>query len=159
MLNKMIDLGSQPYGLAVAGEDIPKGSAVVIVADATKPNGVKAMLPSTEAQAKAVKGFATFRIENEEGADTAYEVIKAGKWVVVYTLVKDNMWRTTVFVAHADVKADASLVVGYGETDAGKLRLLTADEISASRPAQFNVFGKNDAGAGYTKATVEVTVL
>jgi hypothetical protein len=157
MLQKRIDLGSQPFGLAIAGEDIVKGSAVVVkVVDGE----LKAFLPTTEAEANAVKGFATFRIEEEGKADKDFDVIKAGKRLVIYTLVKDNMWATTEFTG--TLSADDNLVVGYDATtakDAGILRALSEAEVTAKRVPQFKVFASNEAGNCYSEAMVEVFVL
>lgn len=154
MLQRRIDLGSIPYGLAVAGEDIVKGSAVVTKFD----NGVlKAFYPTTQAEADAVKGFATYRIEDVIGNDKDYDVIKAGQRLVIYTLVKDNMWATTQFVA--PVNQGDELVVGFDADDKGKLRTKTAGELSANRASQFKVYNVSNAGEGYTDAMIDVEVL
>lgn len=152
MLHKRIDLGSQPFGLARAGEDIVKGSAVVVK---TVGGVLKAFLPTTEAEATAVKGFATYRIEDAYGSDKDKDVIKSGGWVVIYTLVKDNMWSTSRFVGTP--AADTDLVVDF-TTDKGKLRALTGAEVTASRKAQFSTYAVNAAGAGYTDAMIDVFV-
>ena len=152
MLQKRIDLGSIPFGLAVAGEDIVKGSAVVVKVD----NGVlKAFYPSTADEADSVKGLATFRIEAAEGADKDHDVIKAGKPVVIYTLVKDNMWATTQFVG-TPAKGD-ELVVGFEAADKGKLRVKKATG-EEGRKSQFVVYEVAAAGAGYSDPMVEVFV-
>ncbi|WP_336786946.1 hypothetical protein [Paenibacillus sp. MMO-177] len=151
MLQKRIDLGSQPFGLAIAGEDIVKGSAVVVK---TVGGVLKAFLPTTAAEADAVKGFATFRIEESGGADKDFDVIKKDKRLVIYTLVKDNMWGTTQFVGTP--AADTDLVVGY-EADKGKLRAHKATG-EDTRPALFSAYEVNAAGAGYTDAMIDVFV-
>lgn len=153
MLQKRIDLGSQPFGLAIAGEDIVKGSAVVLK---TEEGVLKAYAPVTAEEADAVMGFATFRIEEVGGNDKDFDVIKAGKRLVIYTLNKNNMWATTQFVDHANVVAGAGLVVGFG-ADKGKLRLPVATT-EDSRPRLFEVYAKNGAGAGYTDAMLDVFV-
>lgn len=154
MLQKRIDLGSQPFGLAIAGEDIVKGSAVVVK---LTDGEWKAFLPTSEAEANSVKGFATFRIEENGKADTEFDIIKSGKRLVIYTLVKDNMWGTTEFTG--TIADGTKLVVGYETGDFGMLRPLTAGEISASRKPQFEVYAMTDAGEGYTEAMIDVTVL
>jgi len=148
MLVKRIDLGSIPLGLYLTGEDIPKGSAVVL-----KSN--KIYLPSTKAEAGAVLGFATLVIEDEAGGDIAdHDVVKSGKPVVVYTLVRNNMWGTTRYVG-TPVQGD-SLAVAYAGADKGKLikaganagvddatPLFTAEKIgSAGSYALMDVFVK-----------------
>lgn len=151
MLQKRIDLGSQPFGLAVAGEDIVKGSAVVVkVVDGE----LKAFYPTSVDEADEVKGFATFRIESSEGADKDHDVIKKGQRFTIYTLVKDNMWATSQFIGTP--AKGAELVVGYGEDDKGKLRVKSAEE--ADRNAQFTVYEVGTAGAGYTDALIDVFV-
>lgn len=150
MLQKRIDLGSQPFGLAIAGEDIVKGSAVIVK---TVNGELHALLPKTEEEAKSVKGFATFRIETIEGGDKDHDVIKKGKRLVIYTLVKDNMWATTEFVG--TVAQDQELTVGFSAgVDAGKLRAITGSEV-----AQFRVYDTSNAGEGYTDAMVDVFVV
>lgn len=158
MLLKRIDLGSQPFGLAIAGEDIVKGSAVVV----RNVGGVlKAFLPTTEAEANSVIGFATFRIENVELNDKDYDVIKSGKRLVIYTLVKDNMWATTRFVGTpAD---DADLVVDFSAGDKGKLRIPTAAEVTANRKTQFRAYRTESGvaglhGHGYEEKLINVFV-
>lgn len=153
MLHKRIDLGSQPFGLAIAGEDIVKGSAVVVK---TVDGEMKAYLPATAEEADAVMGFATFRIEEVGGSDKDFDVIKAGKRLVIYTLNKNNMWGTTRFVANAGVVAGAKLVVDF-EANKGALRLPIATT-EDSRPRLFEVYAKNGAGAGYTDAMLDVLV-
>lgn len=158
MLQKRVDLGSIPYGLAVAGEDLVKGSAVVVKVE----SGVlKAYCPTTQAEADSVKGFVTYRMEHEEGADKDYETLKAGSRVVIYTLVKNNMWGTTQFSGTLSV-GDA-LVVGYGSGDKGKLRVKTTTpttgEVTTGRTTQFTLFAKSDAGYGYTDAMIDVEVV
>lgn len=154
MLQKRIDTGSIPYGLAIAGEDMKKGSAVV-----TKiVSGVlKALRPTTEAEANAVKGFVTYRVEDVSGACTTHDTIKSGQRCVIYTLVKNNMWGTTEFAGTP--AAGNELVVGYDTEDKGKLRAKTTEEIAASRASQFKVYAAQDAGAGYTEAMIDVEVL
>ncbi|MGE6227625.1 hypothetical protein [Paenibacillus chitinolyticus] len=153
MLQKRIDLGSQPFGLAIAGEDIVKGSAVIVKND----KGVlKAFYPATASEADGVKGFATYRIETQEGSDKEHDLIKKGTRLVVYTLVKDNMWATTQFVGTP--AQDAKLVVGYEAADKGKLREKKATGEDA-RPALFTVYEVNSAGSGYTDSMIEVFVL
>lgn len=153
MLQKRIDFTSIPYGFAIAGEDLTKGDAVIIKIEA----GVeKAYRPTTQAEADAVLGFVTFRIEEQGKADKDFDVLKAGSRVVIYTLVKNNMWATTQFIG-ALVKGD-QLVVDFTPTDKGKLRKITAGEITATRKVQFELFDKQDAGSGYTDAMAEVWV-
>lgn len=154
MLQKRIDLGSQPFGLAIAGEDLVKGTAVVLKNEGGQ---MKAYAPATQGEADAVVGFVTFRIEEAGGADKDFDVIKAGKRLVVYTLVKNNMWGTTQFVDHENVKAGAGLVVDFSAENKGKLRLPTPTTEDA-RPRLFEVYAKNVAGAGYTDAMVDVLV-
>lgn len=158
MLQKRIDKGSIPWGLAILGEDVVKGSAVCVKID----SGVlKAYYPATQAEADAVKGFATYRFEKSEGADKDYEIMKAGTRVVIYTLVKDNMWGTTQF--SGTVAVGDELVVGYETNDKGKLRRKTTTaqtgEVATGRASQFTVFAKNDAGTVYTDAMIDVEVL
>lgn len=155
MLQKRIDLGSIPYGLAIAGEDLTKGDAVIVKVN----SGVlKAYRPTTQAEADAVMGFVTFRIEEEGKADKDFETLKAGKRVVIYTLVKNNQWATTQFVGTPAL--GDNLVVGYtAETDAGKLRALTAGEVTAQRKPMFRTYARYTAGQGYTDPMVEVDVL
>jgi len=157
MLQKRIDLGSQPYGLAIAGEDIVKGSAVIVKLD----SGVwTAFLPTTQAEADAVKGFATYRMEDEFGADTAHDTILEGSRLVIYTLVKDNMWATTQF--DGTLVAGDELVVDYSSDHKGSLRKLTTTattgEVATGRAVQFVVYSAQSAGAGYTSGMVNVTV-
>lgn len=154
MLQKRIDLGSIPFGLARAGEDIVKGSAVVV---RLVGGELKAFYPTTEAEANAVKGFATFRIETNDKSDKDHDVVKAGGWVVIYTLVKNNQWATTQM--DGTVAKGDNLVVGFGANDKGKLRRLSAAEVTANRKAQFNAYDVTTAGAGYTDAMVEADVL
>lgn len=158
MLFKRIDTNSIPFGLAIAGEDIKKGSAVVVKNTGKGANGLEAFLPASQAEADAVKGFATFRIEEEGLGDKAFEIIKKDSWVVIYTIPRDTMWGTTEVVG--TVVAGDKLGVGYTDaTDKGKLRALTAGEVTASRKPQFEVFDKTSAGDSYTDAVVNVTVL
>ena len=148
MLQKRIDTGSIPFGLAVAGEDIVKGSAVVV----KNVEGVlTATYPTTADEAKAVKGFATLRIDTKEGADKDHDVIKKGQRLVIYTLVKDNMWATTQFTGV--IAAGDGLAVGYETGDKGKLRKIKDLEV-----AQFEAYEKFEAGAGYTDEMLEVFV-
>lgn len=154
MLQKRIDLGSQPYGLAIAGEDIVKGSAVFVKVVAGE---LKAFYPTTEAEANDVKGFATRRVETAFGSDKEHDVIKAGQRFTIQTLVKDNIWATSQFVGTP--AKETGLVVGFTDaTDKGKLRARTAGEVTASRPVKFTVFELGTAGSGYTDALVEVNV-
>lgn len=157
MLHKRIDNGSIPFGLAIAGEDLVKGSAVVVKRTGNGANGLEAFYPTTQAEADSVKGFATFRIESIEGNDKDFDVIKKGSWVVIYTLVKDNMWGTTQFVS--GVVAGDNVAVGFGDTDKGKIRKLTAGEVTASRKALAQVDYVYSAGEGYTDPMVDVTIL
>lgn len=152
MLHKRIDLGSIPWGLAIAGENIVKGSAVVIKLEDGEH---KAYLPTTADEADAVKGFATFRIETVEGADKDHDVIKAGQRFTIYTLVKSNMWATSEFVG--ELVAGDELVVAHTGDDKGKLRKVTspADD---DRETLFTVFDVAGAGEGYTDPMIEVVV-
>lgn len=114
MLVKRIDLGAIPNGLYVTGEDIPKGSAVVM------KNG-KVYLPSTKDEAEKIFGLATLFIDEPAGGDMSHHnVIKAGSRAVVYTLVKNNMWGTTEFVGKS-FNAGDSVSVAYAEDNRGKL--------------------------------------
>lgn len=149
MLQKRIDTGSIPYGLATFQEDVVKGMAVC-----TKfVDGQEvAYLPSTQEEADAVCGFATYRIEFEDKSDVDYEVLKAGKKYTIYTLVKNNVWGTTEFVG--DVKVGDKLVVDY-QDNKGKL-VPVAD---SGRTPQFEVVRVQPAGTIFTKAMIDVRVL
>jgi hypothetical protein len=159
MLLRRIDDESTAFGLAIAGEDILKGSAVVtkVVAGV-----LTAFLPTTQAEADSVKGFATFRIDTPIGSDKEHEVIKSGTRLVIYTLVKMNMWGTTEFIG--EPVAGDQLVVGFtAGTDAGKLRAITAGEVTASRKAQFEVYNTETGklgmlGWGYEDPIINVFV-
>lgn len=113
MLVKRIDLGSIPVGLYVAGEDLIKGTAVVL------KNG-KLYNPTTKAEAESVMGFVTLRIDTNAGGDVAdHDVIKADKKCTVYSLVKANMWGTTALVSGIAEGDDVS--VSYKAGEKGKL--------------------------------------
>lgn len=127
MLQKRIDFGAIPYGLAIAGEDLIKGSAVFVRLD----SGVlKAYNPTTEAEANTVKGFVTYRIEEAGKGDKSFDTLKAGSRVVIYTLSKNDQWATTQFVGNP--AAGAELVVGFGASDKGKLRAKTTGSVEAT---------------------------
>ncbi len=152
MLQKRIDLGSIPYGLAIAGEDLVKGSAVVV----KNVGGIlKAFYPTTEAEAHAVRGFVTFRIEEVGKADKDFDTLKAGQRIVVYTLVNNNQWGTTQF--SGTVAEHDELVVDF-DTAKGTLRKKTAGEVTASRPTQFYLYRLYSAGECYTDPMVDVDV-
>lgn len=149
MLEKRIDIGSFAFGLADAGEDLTKGDAVVVRADG------KAYRPTTQAEADSVKGFAYLVPDQWEGPIKDYETIVTGKKVMIYTLVRNNRWATTQFIGTPAIATD--LVVGFvTNTDSGKLRALTADEITASRAPQFRVTRAKYAKGDFNMIDVDV---
>ena len=87
MLQKRIDLGSIPFGLYKAKDDLVKGRLV-------KFNHEKAEVEYATSDDDAV-GFATLYIDTPEGATKDHDTIKKGARTVVYTLVKNNVWATT----------------------------------------------------------------
>lgn len=136
MLLKRIDLGSIPVGFYKAGEDIVKGRAVVV-----RDNEVYHC--ATADEAKNPLGFATLVIDTKEGGDIAdHDVIKKGKPVVVYTIVKNNMWGTTEFVG--DLKVGDKLAVDYSEGNEGKLIKATAEDTAIAEVFDFSKAGSYD---------------
>jgi hypothetical protein len=148
MLAKRIDQNSIPLGTYTLHEDIIKGSAVFLNSDD------ELALPTSEAEAQAVLGLVTFRIEYKEGKDSDYETLEAGKRVVCYTLEKHNVWATTQHTGTI-AKGD-SLVVDYSETKKGMLRALSADEVTAKRVAQFKCVRAAYTIGDFTFIDVEV---
>lgn len=88
MLAKRTDLGSIPFGLGTAKQDLVKGRLV-------KYDPVTGEVDYATTADEAY-GFCTLRIDTNEGGDIAdHDVIPKGKKPVVYTLVNGNIWLTT----------------------------------------------------------------
>lgn len=146
MLQKRIDNGSIPYGTAIAGEAIVKGSLVKIVIT----DGVEtAMLVDAAEEALAV-GFAYKVVTSDLGTIKDNDTIALGERFVIYTLVKNNVWATTQFVANAGLIAGASCSIAND----GKIKIYEATEV-----ARFVVFQLQAAGEAYTDALLNVRVL
>ena len=147
MLQKRRDLGSIPDGLGVTATAIRKGTAVT----RKFVNGVYTFAKPT-AKEDEIYGFITLRIDDNEHKDSYYDVIPAGKKVVVYTLVKNNEWATTEF--------DGTLAIGdkcIVSVASGKQGKLVKAEVSDT--PLFEVIGVSNAMAGYEEAMVTVKVL
>lgn len=117
MLAKRTDLGSIPFGLGIAKQDLVKGRVVKLD---TKTNEVDYATKDDEAF-----GFCTYRIEVPEGGDVKdHDTIPEGKRPVVYTLVNGNIWLTTEVEGIDQLKKGDVLTVGAE----GKLKKGTAAE-------------------------------
>lgn len=141
-LQKHRDLGSMPDGLMKTKVELTKGMAVT----RRLVDGVYEIdLPAT---GDTIYGFVDARIDEKVYRFSEYDVIPAGKRAVVYTLVKDNEWRTDQF--------EGSLVVGdlCAVGTNGKL-VKTSDK----EAAVFEIVGVQAAMAGYEKAMVVAKVL
>lgn len=143
MLQKRIDIGSIPYGTAVAGEDITKGALVYL----SVVDGVEvAKLADTT---NAPVGFAYRTIRDEDNAQKAHDVIKSGERLVIYTLNKNNVWGTSVFTASDSLVKGAYANPGAGGTI----------EYTASDNAMFEVFEVHPANTVWNDAMIDVRVL
>lgn len=154
MLQKRRDLGSMPDGLGVTASAINKGTAVVRKFVTGKYTYAK---PSTLAEAQDVYGFIELRIDDNEHPAKYYDTIASGKKAVVYTLVKNNEWATTEFIAGTYAKGD-KLAVDFTEANAGKLRKVDT-VTNPTEVALFEVVAVQSAGAGYTDGLLTVKVL
>lgn len=146
MLQKRIDNGSIAYGTAIAGEDIVKGRLVkLVVADGVE----KAMLVDEADEASAV-GFAYTPVRTDLGTIKDNDTIKSGSRFVIYTLVANNVWATSEFIADVGLVAGAECSIA----DDGKIQLKTGVEVS-----RFVVFQLQSAGEAYTDALLNVRVI
>lgn len=145
MLQKRIDENTIPYGSAIAGADLVKGTLVQI----TYVDGVETANKPASVAAGVVRGFAFLTIRDDEGTYKTNDTIKAGSRMVVQTLAKDDVWATTEFVP-------TSLTVG------GKATYNTDGKICAiatSEPALFEVEEIETAANYYTDKLITVRVL
>lgn len=141
-LQKHRDLGSMPDGLMKTKVELTKGMAVTRRLN----NGVYEIdLPAT---GDAIYGFVDARIDEKVYRFSAYDVIPAGTRAVVYTLVKDNEWRTDQFEGQLTV--GDLCAVGTN----GKLVKTTNNDA-----AVFEIVGVQAAMAGYENAMVVAKVL
>lgn len=146
MLQKRIDNGSIPYGTAIAGEAIVKGSLVKI----TLVDGVETAWLADATEFADVLGFAYKVVTTDEGTIKSNDTIALGERLVVYTLVKNNVWATTQFVADAGLVAGALATIA----DDGKIKIKATEDT-----ARFVVFQLQAAGEAYNDAMLNVRVL
>lgn len=145
MLQKRINKGSIPYGGAVAGVDLVKGTLVQL----TFVDGVETAAKPASVAAGVVDGFAFLTVRDDEGTYQTNDTIKTGTRMVVHTLAKGDEWATTEFVA-------TSLTVG------GKATFNTDGKICAiatSEPALFEVLEIESAANYYADKLITVRVL
>jgi len=146
MLQKRIDNGSIPYGLAVAGEDIVKGSLVKL----TVVGGVEKAVFADATDGANMFGFAYNTIKTDEGSIKTNDTIKTDERLVVYTLHAGNTWATTQYVD------DAGLVAGALATIADDGKIKIKGELDT---AYFVVVEEQAAGVAYTDALLTVRIL
>lgn len=144
MLQKHRDLGSMPDGLMKTKVEMTKGMAVARKLNA-ETKQYEICLPEA---GDTIYGFVDARIDEKIYRFSEYDVIPAGKRAVVYTLVKDNEWRTDQFTG--ELAVGDLCAVG---TD-GKL-VKTEDATTAV----FEIVGVQAAMAGYENAMVVAKVL
>lgn len=149
MLQKRRMIASIPDGLCNTNEVIRKGRAVV----RKLVNGAYVYaLPATADEAKAVYGFATLRIDEDTHKESYYDSIPAGVKAVVYTLVPNESWATTEFVAPLVV--GDKCVVEFAGDNKGKLK-----KAGDTDTPLFEVVAVTPAMGGYEEALVDVRVL
>lgn len=144
MLQKHRDLGSMPDGLMKTKVEMTKGMAVARKLNA-ETKQYEICLP---AEGDVIYGFVDARIDEKIYRFSEYDVIPAGKRAVVYTLVKDNEWRTDQF--EGELAIGDLCAVGTN----GKLVKTTETD-----KAVFEIVGVQAAMAGYEFPMVVAKVL